>query len=306
MKNQGYVFICLLFFGLLLSCEKGNILNENDNQKDNVLQAEEFAILSVAEDEVLNLKSTSSIDDEVHFLRFGGKMNITCNLFYGNLFPNCATVTESEGGYPKEIIIDYGDGCSGRFGMGRTGIVIINISDTLINPGAVLTVTFQDVFVGNKEIDRISTLVNEGQNAEDHWVFSYQSETIMTYPDSIVSTRVISGEQEWISGFETPEVADDIYYITGEGTISLSDEVVFSRVILEPLLVDRSCGYIVSGIIEITRNDQTITIDFGDGECDSIAIVEKDGETWEIDLSTCHYKHEKNNEQHKNGNGKGK
>jgi len=33
-----------------------------------------------------------------------------------------------------------------------------------------------------------------------------------------------------------------------------------------------------------------MAIDFGNGECDNIATVKKDGETAEIDLNNCHFK----------------
>jgi hypothetical protein len=38
-------------------------------------------------------------------------------------------------------------------------------------------------------------------------------------------------------------------------------------------------------VIEITRGEETMTIDFGAGECDNIALVTKDGVSEEIELS---------------------
>ncbi|MCK5066933.1 MAG: hypothetical protein KAR16_05825, partial [Bacteroidales bacterium] len=51
------------------------------------------------------------------------------------------------------------------------------------------------------------------------------------------------------------------------------------------LEINRACKYPLSGVIEITRDGETMTIDFGAGECDNIALVTKDEESEEIELS---------------------
>ena len=79
---------------------------------------------------------------------------------------------------------------------------------------------------------------------------------------------------------------------TGGGTISVNGVVKFEREIIEPLLIDRACRFILSGVIEITRNDESMIIDFGDGECDNIAVVTKDGESEEIELISGRFRRE--------------
>ena len=68
------------------------------------------------------------------------------------------------------------------------------------------------------------------------------------------------------------------------------DELRFEKITVEPLLIDRSCRYPLSGIVEITRADETMTIDYGTGECDNIAHVTKDGVTEEIELNSCQFR----------------
>lgn len=63
----------------------------------------------------------------------------------------------------------------------------------------------------------------------------------------------------------------------------IGDEI--EKVITNPLVKIEDCDYIVSGTIEFQQNGETIAvIDYGDGECDDIATVTKDGETFDISL----------------------
>jgi hypothetical protein len=61
--------------------------------------------------------------------------------------------------------------------------------------------------------------------------------------------------------------------------------VEYSAVIVEDLIKRGNCRWIVSGIKEITRDDQTVSLDYGDGACNRAAVVTfEDGSTKEINL----------------------
>jgi len=109
----------------------------------------------------------------------------------------------------------------------------------------------------------------------------------ITKEDGVTVSRTSISTIEWIEGFDTPEKFDDIFYISTTGTMTLDDGTEYSRITTEPLLVDRSCRFIVSGIVEVSNAEGTSVINFGDGNCDNTALVTKDGETEEIDLNTC-------------------
>ncbi|MEZ5000555.1 MAG: hypothetical protein R2744_05595 [Bacteroidales bacterium] len=191
--------------------------------------------------------------------------------------------------FPKEIIIDYGEDCFTRNGLQITGTVTITISDTIINEGAEITVVYDNVTIGERSVDRETTILNEGMNEDGNWVISTSMLSTVTYGEDLVITRDYAGEKEWINGFLTPQCFDDQLYQTGGGTITVNDELVFTRTITVPLYIDKSCRFILSGVIEITRGEETMTIDYGDGECDNIAVVTKDGESEEIELNSCRF-----------------
>ena len=91
-----------------------------------------------------------------------------------------------------------------------------------------------------------------------------------------------------MEGFDTPEVKDDQLMVTCSGSITVNGELKFEKTTIIPLLIDRTCRWPLSGIVEITRVDEIMTIDYsyGTGECDNIALVSKDGESEEIELNS--------------------
>jgi hypothetical protein len=272
--------VAALFFA---ACEQtGNDLEE---LYDNVTMAEE---------EVADLKSAEATSSDVSAARFGGHllrggmMLEGHHLFFGKGFPACATVTVDSDEFPKTVTIDYGDGCTGRMGLEKRGIITIYMSDTIINEGAEYTLTYEDLTLGNRVISKTATFTNEGLNEDENWVISFESTSTTSFEkqeEVFIIVREFSGEREWLEGFETPECTDDIFLLSQNGSITVNDELKFEKTTIEPLLIDRSCKWPLSGIVEITKGGETMTIDYGTGECDNIALVTKDGESEEIELN---------------------
>jgi hypothetical protein len=255
--------------------------------------------VTMAEEEVASLKAAEATDSDIASARFGGHMLEQgmliggCHLFFGQSFPDCATVTVDSDVFPKTITVEYSDGCSGRMGMGRTGTLSIYMSDTILNEGAVYTVTYENMTMGQREISKTATVTNEGSNEDGNWVISFESSSTTSFErngEDFSILRDFSGEREWLSGFETPGVEDDIFMKSGSGSITVNDELKFLKLITEPLLIDRSCRYPLSGIVEITRGDESMTIDYGTGECDNLALVTKDDISEEIELESGQFR----------------
>lgn len=267
----------------VISCE-----NSFNNNIDSESATDSYTI---AEDEISALKSEETTDEEVstarfaaHYTNFVGPRMVIPRHFFGPNFPECAEVTVEGEAFPKTITVVYGEDCISRRGITKTGTMIITISDTITNPGATYTLEYVDMLIGGKNVEKSATIINEGMNDAGNWIMSSESVTSITKNDTLVITRTFSQSKEWIEGFDTPYFSDDIFLKTGGGTISVNGESKYERDIIEPLLIDRACRFILSGIIEITRNDESMYIDFGDGECDNIAVVTKDGESEEIEL----------------------
>jgi hypothetical protein len=201
---------------------------------------------------------------------------------------SCATVTVSSNTYPKEIIIEYLKGCSTHH-HDKYGKVIINLSDTITNEGAVQTITYQDFYMDSIKIELTASLKNLGKNAAGNWVIEKKyTQTIIKNTETYVRTNTESAE--WISGFETSDRTDNVYSVTGSGSVVLNDTASYTKTITTPLLFDASCDYIKSGVIELNRNGVVSVINYGDGTCDSVATVTTEGTTEEISLHSNKFK----------------
>ncbi len=207
---------------------------------------------------------------------------------------SCAVVTVSSETYPKEIVIEFDSSCSAarestrpEFGHGHghilSGKIIINISDSLKLAGSAETITYQDFYIDSMKVDLTATVKNLGKNSDGNWVIEKDYNQTITRGD-LTCVRKNTETQEWISGFDTRDKADNVYYLSGEGSVSINDTVTYTKVITTRMLFDSSCDYILSGVVELTKNGSTATIDYGDGTCDNKATVTIDGTSEEISL----------------------
>jgi len=294
MKNK--LILGSLVFAVLgiQSCQKSNNADSNGGNLS--------ANLSAAVAEVVTAKATELSSEDVQSVSVE-KFNGMTSAFPvdgfksgpGGLFgfgpvkfgiphiDNCATVTVSSSTFPKEITIDYGTACADKRGHIKQGKIIIDLSDTITNAGAVQTITYQNFFIDSMQVQFSASLKNLGQNTSGHWVIEKKSDKTFTKNgEKVVESN--SESDEWVNGFGTTDKSDDVFYESGSGSITVNDTAKFSRTITKPLTIDRSCEFITSGTVELTRNGNTVTIDYGDGTCDNKATVTTNGTTEDIEL----------------------
>ncbi len=120
-----------------------------------------------------------------------------------------------------------------------------------------------------------------------HPVSTASIDLTITFDDGKVYSRKGTLTKEMTSGYDTWfDWDDNVFMITGSGTTTFPNGDTFSAEITTPLEFDASCrkSFAVKGIVSITKNGATATIDYGSGECDTLAKVTKDGVTEEVDL----------------------
>ena len=92
-----------------------------------------------------------------------------------------------------------------------------------------------------------------------------------------------------IEGSDTRTWSDNVYLITGHWTTTRKNGTVVSAEIVTPLRRELACRFLVSGTIDLTKNDSHGILDFGDGECDNMATLTlDDGTVIEITLPKRH------------------
>lgn len=186
--------------------------------------------------------------------------------------------------YPKTITLDYGDSTVLRNGKVLSGIIEIYISEAPKTDGFEKTVTFDNFGVDSVSISGEMSMTFTGDN-ETSSVHVISSSLTTTLADGSVITREGEKVREWLSGLDTPlDQSDDTIQVTGYAQIT-TDTTSYKVEVTTPLIKVGGCRHFVSGIMDYTQDGVAFaSVDYGDGTCDELATLTKDGETVEIDL----------------------
>lgn len=253
---------------LLFSCSKKqeeSILDTSPVDQESVVQVMERTMQS--DIDVMSMQSSAS--------------NSPCNpLPY---LQDCVDVTSSGEEYPREITLNFGDGCEGPNGHTRSGTININISNPMYLEGAIRTVTFDDFAIDGHAFEGSRIMTNTGVNDLGNPTFSRNVNMVVSLEPGDLS-RTLQLQVEWLEGYDTDPCFDNVFSISGEGTVIRPNNSEINRTILEPLLHSYDCPYYTAGVVELESSFGVYTIDFGDGTCDNVAVVTSDGESWEITL----------------------
>lgn len=190
----------------------------------------------------------------------------------------CATVTHDTTSSPKKITIDFGTvNCLCMDNKYRKGKIIVTYTGRYRDNGTVITTGFDGYFVNDNEIKGTRTVTNNGTNSQGHPVFSVAvNGTIVLAGGKGTVTHVASRTRTWTAGYNTLQIADDKYLISGTSTTTGPKGDVFTATIRKDLQVELSCSNIVGGIMDFVRTGSktsAVSIDFGAGVCDKIAML---------------------------------
>jgi hypothetical protein len=202
---------------------------------------------------------------------------------------SCAEVTHDREN--QIITIDFGDGCAGPNGIIRSGKIIIQYDGKRFLPGSSWVTTFEDFYVNDRHIEGVRTVTNISEDffAEPTFHIVLEGGKV-TWPDETFATREADKIRVWIRAANP--LLDEIHILAESITAGINrEEVKYSTLVKENLIWKRECrgqkiGRIpVDGIMEIMLEDRVFTVDFGDGECDTIVTITSGDESQTIDLS---------------------
>ncbi len=281
MKTMRLLFltsIALTFF-VLQSCdtEKPTIISPETAKNIALSNSTAEAFFSDVFDQAQS--ATLSAKDSVE----GGK-----NLASSNNF--CALITIEPFDlttFPKDITVDFGEGCLGNDGKLRKGKIMINATNWFKETGSIITVGLENYSVSDFGVEGTNTITNNGLNSDNFLSYNFQVKNgKITNPENNSVTQWSSNRTiEWIKGEETITASDDEYKITGtQNGITAADEE-YSIEITEAIHIDMSCEWrIVAGKQTITSKKEEIFIDYGDGTCDNKFIVSYKGLSYVVTI----------------------
>lgn len=209
-----------------------------------------------------------------------------------SILPSCATITTVLTANVWTRTIDFGtEGCVLPNGNSIKGKIIISFTNDFSTSTHAISYTFEGFYHNGKLIEgsknisytkKATTLL-----AEIHPVLNHTIDMSVTFDDGKTYTIDGTRTREMVEGYNTPlEWEDNVFLVTGNSSVTKKDGTIISCEITNPLRFKMSCRspFPVSGTKTITKNDSTATVDFGDGECDTLASLTIDNITTEITL----------------------
>jgi hypothetical protein len=259
-----FAFIALGIF-TTTSCRKEKIETAIDNLVTGQDVATTQGLMEDDEDEILN--------EQVAGARGG-----------------CATVKflKTKGIFPQTIIVDYpATGCMDKKGRTRTGTLTVEVSADPKLKGSTIVVTPTNFTIDGIKVEGVRTWTNNGKDAAGNKNLNrVVKDGKLTFPNGKVATFDTNETLKQIAGAATPDdKTDDVVEITGTRNGINRNGKAYSAEITTKLVKNFSCAHIVSGIVTITNDTSSRSIDFGDGTCDDKATVTlANGTTKEVTL----------------------
>ncbi len=272
------IFSIFLSTFLLISCQSdGTDIDENGFQLDEASATEQAEIDNISESVVAiiedvyyneeNQTAAKGVDDKNKFI------------------PECAIITKEITNKTKKITIDFGDGCVTRNENIVSGKINMEYNYIISELSVSIDYAFDNFYFNRKKIEgtinKIRIRFNENGNPEatinKNIKIIWEDETFVTVDEERI--------REWIQGVGSGAWGDNVFLITGKGTITRKDGITRTATIIEPLRREMSCRFIVSGNTKIESGGKSIMLDYGNGECDDLVIATINGKEVEIHLS---------------------
>ncbi len=258
----GSVLMVILF---IASC------NKDDSQDFSEEGAITIAELKVSDETDLILEDVINIGEEVYAT---DEITMTSKANYiSDFLPDCVTITTVITSTSKEKTIDFGEGCELPNGNVLSGIIFLSYLKDMDLATRTLSLSLENFTFNGVSVEGSATIVrirsNESENPQSDAEASFSG----IWPDGTSANFTANRTREWIEGYGSGFWGDNVFLISGKGTYTGKLGNVFIKETIVPLRRELSCRFIVSGIMEISRNDATASLDFGDGTCDAKGIL---------------------------------
>jgi hypothetical protein len=271
----------------LLSCEEDLTNNTDLTEQEEAVIMDDAASDNVIEATDYEVDFYSSSEETIDEINDEKKSAWWYSGRYVNGEGPAVTVDPIGRAYPKTITIDYGDGVELVFGGVISGKIIIEVSARPLTDGATREITYENFYVDSINIEGGTIRTFTGTDSTER-IFTSESNLILTFPDGTILNRTANKTRTLVEGFETPFVysySDDKILIDGIVNYETSDGTTFSKTTITPLIKTGACRFIIEGVVSFTLNNEEFAVlDYGDGTCDDIATITKDGETRQITI----------------------
>jgi len=263
MKRFKILFWAGIMSAVIMSCQK----NEVESSVNDVLIEKEIEIENLLAD--LDAFSEEVIDNQLGVLK-------SATTGVNDDEDNCPVITWYRNAEPQKMIIDFGSECEGSDGKIRSGKIIIT-SSSFENKSATRTKTFENFSVNGWGIDGVITK-KITHNIEEKTRIAEVTEEVTLTSEEKAGTRSGTMTRKHELG-ERFNRRDDVTSSWGEIVTEWQDGKTVTKTISEdnPLVFLHACRQIVSGVLSVTSGENSWSIDYGQGDCDNKATINRNG-----------------------------
>ena len=256
------ILSCLSMMLLVTSCSKedDSTVTEEQTAALTAEQSKQSAVADKSADAVFNIMEMAYAEIEEDDGRSA------------SVFSDCVTITISSEGGVTFVTLDFGFGCELNNGALVSGIINLTYGP-VVAATRNITYVFENFSYNSKEIAGGGTIYRERNNANGNPQSTVNKALEITFPNGVVANLNGTRVAEWIEGAGSGTWTDNVFLITGDRQITFSSGFTHDALVTEALRREATCPHFVSGVLELTRNNGSGTLDFGDGTCDNIAVL---------------------------------
>ncbi|AXT63181.1 hypothetical protein D1816_23480 [Aquimarina sp. AD10] len=276
MKNRVIAFLSIVLVSstFLISCQE----DDNDqNPTGPVTTSQQFKDIEAATNEINSMVEST----------FGSQSGLLPTARNNNKINDCATISNEVIEDIRTVVIDFGDGCEVN---GETISGIIRMSfDVKLNADNKVEISYglENFKYKDITVSGTATTTFTFRTESTNTTFSTSSDFSFTWDEGLTATNKSNFNNEIVieSSTDAPEGSQYYTLTSGSSTTEFSNGDIYTVEINTPLRKEIGCNYIVSGVVTTTQNDDTTTLNYGDGECDNKATqTDKDGNETVIEL----------------------
>ncbi|MBS1510546.1 MAG: hypothetical protein JST86_06895 [Bacteroidetes bacterium] len=276
IRHLSLFTIGILFTGLV-SCKKISTGLSSADNPDVVTTTElssDQAISDNLNEDVSNAFMEAAANKNLLGSIQGSQPVVTSNMLVGA----GVTVTPAVG-FPKSIVINFGNGILNTTGILREGKILVTLTDSVRKAGSKATITFENFSANGYKKEGTITWTNTSIPSTRSWQFKVENGKV-TAPDGRYWLHNGVREMVQIGGTMTPNIlTDDVYLITGNQTVTNAAGKTRDCYITQGLQKNTSCDNIGTGKLSVQGAGHTAVIDFGNGDCDKFATLSVDGQS---------------------------
>lgn len=268
--------LLLLAVVVLASCDNED-LNFDDNEVISEEQVNSMDEVDLISEEVNGVVEDIYAADEIATL---SRSNYT-----SDYLPDCVTITRVVTDTTKELTIEFADNCELRNGNVVSGTIYLSYTKDMEAMSKILTFSLENFVFNGVNVEGNSSITRLRSNENGNPQSVAEARFGATWPNGDAASFSGTKTREWIEGYGSGTWGDNVFLITGNATYTNRLGNTWKRTVITPLRRELACRFLVSGILEISRNGNAAMLDFGDGRCDNKAILTyPDGTTKEINL----------------------